>query len=90
MDERPPPSPAKLRTQFKDWTDETELPGRTMSYLKTGFLLEVLEANSDVDGIDTMLEAWATWEAGTQHPSVVLEILRDNGIDEFLAGLTES
>ncbi len=90
MEERPPPSPAKLRNQFQDWVSETEMPGRTMSYLKTGYLPEILEAQAEVDGVAEMLEAWATWEAGTTDPAIVLEVLKDRGLDALLAGLAES
>lgn len=84
--ERPAPSPAKLLSQFNDWVEETELPGRTMSYLKTGFLPEVL-AEQEGDNVATMLESWGGWEKGNTRPDVVLEVLKDNGIVELLTGL---
>ena len=61
-----------------------------MSYLKTGFLPEVLAEQSDADGVAEMLDAWATWEAGTTDPAAVLEVLRDRGLESLLAGLSES
>ena len=90
MDERPPPSPEKLLAQFQDWVAETELPGRTMSYLKTGFLPEVLAEHEAADGVAEMLTPWATWEAGTTDPAVVLTVLKDQGLEALLAGLAES
>lgn len=90
MDERPPPSPEKLLNQFQDWASETELPGRTMSYLKTGFLPEVLAEQSEVEGVAEMVESWATWEAGKTDPAVVLAVLQERGIEALLAGLAES
>jgi len=86
VDERPAPSPAKLLKQFNDWTSETEMPGRTMSYLKTGFLPEVLAANESEATI-AMLESWAGWEKGDTRPEIVLAALQDNGIVEFLTEL---
>ena len=90
MEDRPAPSPQKLLGQFRDWTSGTELPGRTMSYLKTGGLPELLTHVSGVDGVDTMVEAWSGWETGTTNPTVVLEVLRDAGIETLLLGLVET
>jgi len=75
-----------LLNQFNDWLGETELPGRTMSYLKTGFLPEVL-ADVDDDAASTMLESWNGWEKGDVRPDVVLEVLRDNGLAKLLGEL---
>lgn len=86
IQERPAPSPEKLLNQFNDWEGETELPGRTMSYLKTGFLPEVL-AEQDGDNIAAMLDSWAGWEKGDTRPEVVLAFLKDNGIVELLTDL---
>lgn len=95
--ERPAPSPAKLLGQFNDWVDETELPGRTMSYLKTGFLPEVLaerqESSEDGDSVGndsvaTMLESWAGWEKGDTRPEIVLGVLKDNGLVTLLTELS--
>ncbi len=88
MDDRPPPSPSKLRTQFADWVDGNELPGRTMAYLKTGFLPEVLGELESTDAIEAIVEAWAGWEKGDIGPDVVLNLLRDRGLDELLAELS--
>lgn len=88
MDDRPPPSPSKLRDQFADWTAGNELPGRTMAYLKTGFLPEVLGDLESTDAVSTMLESWAGWESGDIGPAAVLEILRDNDLDTILAELS--
>lgn len=88
MEERPAPSPAKLLTQFNDWVSETEMPGRTMSYLKTGFLPEVL-AEQGSDSTTAMLDSWAGWEKGVTRPEVVLEALKQLGIVELLASLSE-
>lgn len=87
MEQRPAPSPSKLKNQFDDWLDETELPGRTLAYLKTGFLPEVL-AENESDLTVAMLEAWAGWEKGTTEPQVVLESLRDQGLGDFLEELS--
>lgn len=87
MEPRPAPSPPKLLTQFEDWANETELPGRTLSYLKTGFLPEVL-ADHESETTAKMLEAWSGWDKGTTEPHVVLETLRDLGLSDFLAELS--
>lgn len=87
MDERPAPSPSKLKSQFDDWLNETELPGRTLAYLKTGFLPEVLTENSS-DDTAAMLETWAGWEKGDTEPQAVLEALRDQGLGNFLSELS--
>lgn len=90
--ERPAPSPAKLLDQFNDWVEETELPGRTMSYLKTGFLPEVLaerhEQADDEENVAAMIESWAGWEKGNTRPEVVLAVLQDNGIVDLLTELS--
>ena len=88
MDDRPPPSPTKLRDQFADWTGGNELPGRTMAYLKTGFLPEVLGGLESTEAVAAMLEAWAGWESGDIGPETVLETLRDNDLDGVLAELS--
>ncbi len=88
MEDRPAPSPSKLLTQFNDWVSETEMPGRTMAYLKTGFLPEVLEAQA-TETSAAMLEEWAGWEKGTTRPEVVLEALKQHGIVELLGSLSE-
>lgn len=89
--ERPAPSPSKLLGQFNDWVEETELPGRTMSYLKTGFLPEVLEgqlADGEDAKITAMLESWAGWEKGNTRPEIVLAVLQDNDITGLLTELS--
>lgn len=91
IEERPAPSPAKLLGQFNDWVEETEMPGRTMSYLKTGFLVEVLEGqleNGDDPKISAMLESWAGWDKGNTRPEIVLGVLQDNDIAGLLSGLS--
>lgn len=89
MDERPPVSPAKLLHQFNDWVEETELPGRTMAYLKTGMLHELL-ADQEGAAAATMLESWNGWEKGSVRPEVVLETLRSEDLPKLLASLAES
>ena len=86
--ERPAPAPAKLLNQFNDWVEETELPGRTMSYLKTGFLPEVL-AEQKGDKVAAMLESWAGWEKGKTRTEIVLAVLKDEGIVELLTELAK-
>jgi len=88
MEDRPAPSPAKLLTQFNDWVSETEMPGRTMSYLKTGFLPEVL-TDQDTEATAAMLESWSGWEKGVTRPEIVLAALQEQGIVELLGSLTE-
>lgn len=90
MDERPAPAPAKLLSQFTDWLEETELPGRTMSNLKTGFLPEVLADQEPTDAIDAMRQSWDEWEKGRLGPDAVLGVLNDNGLGELLSGLTST
>ena len=87
MDDRPAPSPEKLLGQFRDWMADDELPGRTMSYLKTGFLPEVLEGIAERNDVPAMLDAWQTWEAGTTTPSAVLEALRSLDLESLLVEL---
>lgn len=84
--ERPAPSPSKLLTQFNDWVNETEMPGRTMSYLKTGYLPGIL-AEQDSEAVTTMIESWTGWEKGNTRPEIVLEVLKEQGLAELLAEL---
>lgn len=86
MDTRPPISPSKLLHQYNDWVEQTELPGRTMAYLKTGMLHEVLAADES-DAATAMLEAWEQWEKGDVGPTPTLEALRDNGVADLLSAL---
>lgn len=62
------------------------MPGRTMAYLKTGMLHEVL-AGVESDDATTMLEAWELWEKGTVGPTPTLESLKENGLAELLTTL---
>lgn len=89
MPAKPSPSPEKLRSQFNDWIEGTELPGRTMSYLKTGFLDELLSARSEEDEVAPMLDAWSQWERAKLGPAEVLDVLKSNNIDGFLTNLLE-
>ena len=89
VDDRPPPSPAKLLRQFHDWVEGSELPGRTMSHLKTGFLPDVLDG-VDAGRTERMLAAWAEWEKGPTNPTAVLEVLRDEGLADLLTELVGS
>lgn len=86
MDDRPPISPSKLLHQYNDWVEGTELPGRTMAYLKTGMLHEVL-AEDEGDTARNMLGAWALWEKGEVGPEPTLEALRDHGLADLLSAL---
>jgi hypothetical protein len=47
MDDRQPPSPAKLLDQWMEWERGETPPGRVMSNLKTGGLRELLESIVD-------------------------------------------
>ena len=85
--DRPAPSPAKLLDQFNDWAAGTELPGRTMAYLKTGHLPDVL-ADLGSDEALSMLESWNGWEKGTTRPEIVLEALKEHGIVEVLTAMS--
>lgn len=87
MDERPAISPSKLLHQFNDWVQETEMPGRTMAYLKTGMLHEVL-ADDGGESAETMLEAWEKWERGKVGPAPTLESLREQGLVDLLTTLS--
>lgn len=87
MEERPAPSPSKLLAQFNDWVGETEMPGRTMAYLKTGFLSQVLEERGD-DVSAAMLTSLQGWEKGKVRPEVVLAELKELGIVELLTELS--
>ena len=62
------------------------MPGRTMAYLKTGFLPEVL-AQQESDAISTMIESWEGWEKGNTRPEVVLEVLKEKGLADLLSEL---
>ncbi len=63
-----------------------------MSYLKTGFLPEVLaerhEQADDEENVAAMIESWAGWEKGNTRPEVVLAVLQDNGIVDLLTELS--
>jgi len=87
MNAIPTASTEKLGRQFHDWLDGTEMPGRTLAYLKTGFLPAVFDSNADVEGVAEMQAQWAQWEAGKANPTTVLEHLRDAGLDRFLSDL---
>jgi hypothetical protein len=88
MEDRPPASAAKLLNQFNDWVAETEMPGRTMAYLKTGMLHEVLAAQADAPNVSAMIESWNGWEKGGVRPEVVLEVLSAEGIVDLLMSLS--
>lgn len=90
MDPRPPVSPAKLLNQFTDWIEGTEMPGRTMAYLKTGMLHEVLAVQPGGSPAEAMLESWSGWEKGKTRPEIVLGVMRDEGLAELLGTLAES
>lgn len=87
MDERPPISPSKLLHQFNDWIAETEMPGRTMAYLKTGMLHEVL-ADDGGEAALAMLDVWQKWEKGKVGPLDTLQALRDEGLIDVLTSLS--
>lgn len=89
MEDRPPPSATKLLGQFRDWVGGTEQPGRTMSYLKTGYLPEVLDATESAT-VPSIMEAWNLWERGETNPTSVLESMRDQGLEALLVELAES
>ena len=63
-----------------------------MSYLKTGFLPEVLaekrDAGDEGRDIAAMLESWAGWEKGDTRPDVVLDLLKDNDLVGLLTELS--
>lgn len=86
MDERPPISPAKLLHQYNDWVEGTEMPGRTMAYLKTGMMHEVL-AGDEGEPAAAMLAVWEQWEKGAVGPAPTLESLKENGVVELLTAL---
>ena len=90
MEPRPLASPAKLLTQFNDWVEETEMPGRTMSYLKTGLMHEVLGEHTDAPNVAAMIESWNGWEKGDTRPELVLQVLSDEGIVDLLTSLSPS
>ena len=87
MEERPAPSPQKLRTQFKDWESGDELPGRTLAYLKTGFLPEVLAELDSTEALGEIQQAWEQWERGITEPEEVLDVLKTQGLGAILAEL---
>jgi hypothetical protein len=43
MDDRPPPDPVKLLSQWMEWEKGETPPGRVLSNLKNGGLRELLE-----------------------------------------------
>jgi hypothetical protein len=43
-DERPPPDPAKLLSDWMEWERGEELPGRVLANLKTAGMRELLES----------------------------------------------
>jgi hypothetical protein len=50
MDQRPPPDPAKLLSDWMEWERGENPPGRVMSNLKTHGLRELLERLAAEDG----------------------------------------
>lgn len=90
MDDRPAPSAQKLQTQFDDWVKGDELPGRTLAYLKTGFLPEVLEDIETTDAIEKIQAAWQEWESGKTDPEAVLKVLKAQGLSDILGALASS
>lgn len=89
MNDHPPPSPEKLLRHFREWLVDAELPGRTMSNLKTGFLPDLFEQIEQSPSLEAMTSAWDEWEAGITNPTAVLESLRDNGLDDLLSELAK-
>ena len=87
LENRPAPSPPKLISQYNDWLEGNEMPGRTLSYLKTGFFDEILAEAEESESVLGMRKAWETWERGSVDPKLVLDALKDNGMGEFLAAL---
>ena len=90
MEDRPAPSPQKLKSQFEDWVSGDELPGRTLAYMKTGFLPEVLEGMDPTDSIGRIQAAWQEWESGITDPEAVLEVLKSEGLADLLQGAASS
>ena len=88
MDDRPKPSPQKLRNQFADWERGDELPGRTLANLKTGFLPEVLAELETTSELSAILDIWQQWERGDEGPAVVLDALKAHGLDKLLDELS--
>ncbi len=81
---------AKMLAHFHDWQRGDQLPGRTMSYLKTARLpiwLAECAAGGD-ERAAGMLAAWEPWERAKAGPQVVLEALVAGGLEDLLAGAT--
>ena len=68
----------------------TNSPGRTLAYLKTGFLPEVLEGLDPTDAVANIQTAWGEWESGTTGPEAVLAELKAQGLGDLLSGLASS
>jgi len=85
MADRPGTDPSKLLSQWDDWANGDELPGRTMANLKTGGARELLDAGGEATA--ALLEVWLGWEKGRTVPGDVLVALRDGGFRQLLAGL---
>ncbi len=81
--QRPPIDPEKLLVHFQDWKRGEELPGRTLSYLKTGRLPELLQASDDESAASLWL-IWEPWEQGKATPADVVADLESAGLAAFL------
>ncbi len=86
--DRPPFDLAKMLAHLHDWQRGDQLPGRTMSYLKTAGLpiwLAERAAEGDEQAV-AMSDSWAPWEKAKAGPQPVLEALVAGGLEDLLAG----
>ncbi len=81
--QRPPIDPQKLLAHLDDWKRGEELPGRTLSYLKTGRLPELLD-DPDNDTAAELWAIWEPWEKGKATPADVVAELEAAGLAAFI------
>lgn len=84
--DRPPPDVSKILGHLDDWRRGEQLPGRTMAYLKTAGLPDLLASRAAAgdEGAAELAEIWAPWERARALPADVLAALVDAGLPELL------
>lgn len=89
LPEHPPADPSKLISHLDDWQKGEELPGRTLSYLKTAMLPDVFESVDD-ETATTLRSIWEPWERGKATPADVMTALDEAGLRTFLESVEGS
>ena len=89
MPEHPPADTAKLIAHLDDWRRGEEMPGRTLSYLKTAMLPDIFESAGD-EAAATLQSIWEPWERGKATPADVMSALDEAGLRPFLESVNGS